>query len=130
MNPKVPRCPCITQLNQKQKQTHALYYFTRYYKYLKKHEAAVKREVAIRYAKAEADRLNKPLIPDPAVLQKEKDGFIKEENNKLLLNEESSADAFIKRLRSKQYRSYFLTTKPSIMEEVRRTVIYITSKSQ
>ena len=45
-------------------------YFTRYYKYLKKHETAGKREVAIRYAKSQADKLNKPLIPDPAVLQK------------------------------------------------------------
>ena len=54
-------------------------YFTRYYKYLKKHETAVKREVAIRYAKAQADR---PLISDPSVLQKEKDSFIKEESNK------------------------------------------------
>ena len=42
---------------------------------------AVKQEVAIRYAKAQVDRLNKPLIPDPAVLQKEKDSFIKEESN-------------------------------------------------
>jgi len=42
-------------------------YFTRYYKYLKKHETAVKREVAIRYTKAQVDRLNKPLISDPAV---------------------------------------------------------------
>jgi len=56
-------------------------YFTRYYKHLKKYETAVKREVAIRYAKAQVDRLNKPLIPDPAVLQKEKDSFIKEESN-------------------------------------------------
>ena len=105
-------------------------YFTRYYKYLKKHETAVKREVAIRYAKAQADKLNKPLIPDPAVLQKEKDSFIKEESNKLLLNEESRVDAFIKGLRSKQYRSHFLITKPSTMEEVRRTVIHITRKGQ
>ena len=64
-------------------------YFIRYYKYVKKHETSVKREVTLRYAKAQADRLNKPLIPDSAVLQKEKDSFIKEESNKLLLNEES-----------------------------------------
>ena len=104
-------------------------YFTRYYKYLKKHETAVKREVAIRYAKAQADKL-KPLIPDLAVLQKEKDGFIKEESNKLRSNEESRVDAFIKGLRSKQDRSHFLITKPSIMEEVRRTAIHIIRKSQ
>jgi len=79
---------------------------------------------------AQADRLNKPLIPDPAVLQKEKDSFIKEESNKLLLNEESRVDAFIKGLRSKQYRSHFFITKPSTMEEVRRTVIHITRKGQ
>ena len=58
-------------------------YFTKYYKYIKKHETAVKREVAIRYDKAEADKLNKPLTSDPAVLQKEKDSFIKEESSKL-----------------------------------------------
>ena len=52
-------------------------YFTRYYKYLKKHETAVKREVAIRYAKSQADKLTKPLILDPAILQKEKNSFIK-----------------------------------------------------
>ena len=40
--------------------------------------------MAIRYAKSQADKLNKPLIPDPAVLQKGKDSFIKEESNKLL----------------------------------------------
>jgi len=33
--------------------------------------------VAIRYAKAQADKLNKPLVPDPAVLQKNKASFIK-----------------------------------------------------
>jgi len=64
-------------------------YFTRYSKNVKKHEIVVKREVAIRYTKAQADKLNKPLISDPAVLQKEKDSFIKEESNKLLLNKES-----------------------------------------
>ena len=68
----------------------------RYYKYLKKHETAVKREMAIRYAKSQADKLNKPFIPDPAVLEKEKDSFIKEESNKLLCNQESRVDAFIK----------------------------------
>jgi len=62
--------------------------------------------VAIRYAKSQADKLNKPLIPDLAVLQKEKDSFIKEKSTKLLLNEESRVDAFIKGLRSKQYRSH------------------------
>jgi len=48
----------------------------------------------------------------------------------LLLNEESRVDAFIKGLRSKQYRSHFLITKPSTMEEVRRTVIHITRKGR
>ena len=48
----------------------------------------------------------------------------------MLLNEESRVDAFIKWLRSKQYRSHFLITKPSTMEEVRRTVIHITRKGQ
>ena len=37
-------------------------YFIRYYKYLKKHKTAIKREVVIRYAQIET--LNKPLIPD------------------------------------------------------------------
>ena len=46
----------------------------------------------------------------------------------MLLNEESRVDAFIKGLRSKQYRSHFLITKPSTMEEVRRTAIHITRK--
>jgi len=78
----------------------------RYCKYLKKHETAVKREVAIRYAEAQADKLNKPLIPDSAVLQKAKNSFIKEKSNKLLLNEESRAHAFIKGLGLKQYRSH------------------------
>jgi len=105
-------------------------YFTRYYKYLKKHETAIKREMAIRYTKSQADKLNKPLIPDPAVLQKEKDSFIKEESNKLLLNEESRGDAFIKGLRFKQYRSHFLIIKPSAMKDIRRTVIHITRKGQ
>jgi len=59
-------------------------YFTRYHKYLKKHETVVKKEVAIRYTKAQADKLNKLHIPDPAVLQKGKDSFIKEKSNKLL----------------------------------------------
>ena len=81
--------------------------------------------MAIRYAKAQADNL-KPPISDPAVMQKEKDGFIKEESNKLLLNEESRIDAFIKGLRSKQYRAHFLIKKPSTIEEVQRTIIHIT----
>jgi len=111
-------------LSRQKKEEKLKSYFTRYYKYLKKHETAGKREVAIRYAKSQADRFNKPLISDPAVLQKEKDSFIKEESNKLILNEESRVDdAFIKELRSKQYRSHCLITKPSTMEEVRRTVI-------
>jgi len=95
---------------------------------LKKYETAVKGEVAIRYTKAQADKLNKPLIPDP-VLQKEKDSFIKEKSNKLLLNKESSVDAFIKGLRYKQYRFHFLIIKPFTMEEV-KTVIHITRKGQ
>jgi len=52
--------------------------------------------------KAQADRLNKLLISGPAVLQKEKNSFIKEESNKLLHNKESRVDAFIKELGSKQ----------------------------
>jgi len=103
-------------------------YFTRYYKYLKKHETAIKREVAIRYA--QADKLNKPLISDLAVLQKEKASLIKEKSNKLLFNEESRIDTFIKGLRSKQYRVHFLIIKPFTMEEVRRTVGRITRKGQ
>jgi len=69
------------------------------------------------YAKGQADKL-KPLIPDPAVVQKEKDSFIKEESNNSLLNKESRVDAFVKGLRSKQYRSHFLITTPSTIEEV------------
>ena len=38
------------------------------YKYLKEYKTAVKREVAIRYAKARADKL-KPLISDPTIVQ-------------------------------------------------------------
>jgi len=102
-------------------------YFIRYYKYLRNDETVVKRDIAIRYAKAQADRLNKP---DSAILQKQKDSFIKEESNKLLPNEESRVDAFIKELGSKQYRFHFFVTKPSTMEEVRRTVIHITKKGQ
>ena len=60
-------------------------YCTRYYQYSKKHKTAVKRQMAIIYAKSQADKLNKRLIPDPAVLQKEKDSFIKEKSNKLIL---------------------------------------------
>ena len=105
-------------------------YFTGDYKYLKMHETADKREVAIRYAKAQMDKVNKPLILDPAILRKEKNSFIKEESNKLILNEKSRVDAFIKGLRSKQYKSHFLITKPSTMEEVRRSVIHITRKGQ
>jgi len=43
----------------------------------------------------------KPLIFEPAVLQKKKDSFIKEESDKLLFNKQSRADAFIKGLRFK-----------------------------
>ena len=86
--------------------------------------------MAIRYAKSQADKLTKPLILDPAILQKERDCFIKEESNKLLLNEESRVDAFIKELRSKQYGFHFLITKPSTMEDVRKTIIHITRKGQ
>ena len=63
-------------------------YFSRYYKYIKKDESAAKREVAIHYAKMQADKLNKSLILDLAIVQKEKDTYIKEESNKLLLSEE------------------------------------------
>jgi len=63
-------------------------------------------------------------------VQKENDSFIKEKSNKLLLNEKSRADAFIKGLRSKQYRSSFFITEAATIEEVRRTVIYITKKGQ
>jgi len=80
---------------------------------MKKHETAVKREVAIRYAKAQADKSNKPLISNPTVLQKEKNSYIKEESNKLLLSKESRVDAFIKGLRFKQYKSHFLQWRKS-----------------
>ena len=53
-----------------------------------------------------------------------------EEESGLLFNEKSRVDAFIKGLGSKQYRSHFLIIKPSIMEEVRRTVVHITRKGQ
>jgi len=43
--------------------------------------------VGIRYTIAQADKLNKLFILDPAVLQKKNDSFIKKESNKLLLNE-------------------------------------------
>ena len=89
------------QLSRQKKGEKLKSYFTRYYKYLKNYETAVKREVAIRYAKAQAEKLNKPVILDLAVLQKEKASFIKEESNMLLLNEESRVDTYIKRLRSK-----------------------------
>ena len=79
--------------------------------------------------KAQADRLNKLLISGPAVLQKEKNSFIKEESNKLLHNKESRVDAFIKGLGSKQQIPFFIT-KPSTMEEVERTVIHITREGQ
>jgi len=60
----------------------------------------------------------------------EEDSFIKEESNKLLFNEKGKVDAFIKGLRSKQYRSHFLVIQPSTIEEVRRTVIHITRRGQ
>ena len=78
----------------------------------------------------QADKPNKPLILDLIVVQKEKDTYIKEESNNLLLSKVSKVDTFIKRLRSKQYRSHFLIKKPSTVEEVRRSVIYITIKGQ
>jgi len=88
-------------LSRQRKDENLKVYFTKYYKYLKKYEAAVKREVAIRYAKVQADKSQKPLIADLAVIQKEKDTYIKEKSDKLLFNKQSRADAFIKGLRSK-----------------------------
>ena len=42
--------------------------------------------------KYKAYKINKPLIPALALVQKEKDSIIKEKSNKLLLNEESKVD--------------------------------------
>jgi hypothetical protein len=67
---------------------------------------------------------NKPLIADP----KDKEEWLQIEYAKLLLCEEIIVDTFINGLRHN--RSHFLITKPSTMEEVRRTVIHITQKSQ
>ena len=75
--------------------------------------------MAIKYAKTQTDKLNKPLISDLTVLQKEKDSVIKEKSNKLL-DEESRVDTFIKRLKTNQYRSHLLIRKSSTIEEVRR----------
>jgi len=104
--------------------------FTRYYKYLKKHETTVKTKVAIRFTKSQSDKLNKPLILDPAVLQKKKIALSKKKVTSCFSIKKSRVDAFIKELRFKQYRSHFLITKPSTIEEVRTTVIHITRKGQ
>ena len=54
--------------------------------------------MAIHYTKMQADKPNKPLILDLIVVQKEKDTYIKEESNNLLLSKVSKVDTFIKRL--------------------------------
>jgi len=59
---------------------------------LLEYKTAVKREMAIRYAKAQANKLKKPFISDLAVLQKKKDSFFKTGNNKLVFDEESRVD--------------------------------------
>ena len=97
--------------------------------YLKKYETAVKRKVTIRYAKGQADNLDQ--VPDPAVFQNEKNSFIKEENNKLLLNKKKGRiDIFINELKSKQHRSHLSIIKLSTIERVKRTVIHIIRKGQ
>ena len=104
-------------------------YFNRYQKYLKKHDTAVKREVTIRYSKKLMNKsLERPLIPDPAITKKEREDFSNEETAKLSMNEDNRVEAFISGLR--HYRSHFLITKPSTMEEVRQIVLHITRKMQ
>jgi len=75
-------CHGTVYLSRQKKDEKLESYFTRYYEYLKKHKTAVKRKVAIKYTKSQAHKINQPLIPDPAILQKEKNSFIKEESNK------------------------------------------------
>ena len=94
-------------------------YFHRYQKYLKKHDSAVKREVAIKYSKYAAQSKSGPDIIT-------KDQFISEETVKLSMHENIRVETFISGLR--HYRSHFLITDPSTMEEVKRTVQTITKK--
>ena len=96
-------------------------YFHRYQKYLKKHDSAVKREVAIKYSKYAAQSKSGPDIIT-------KDQFISEETVKLSMHENIRVETFISGLR--HYRSHFLITNPSTMEEVKRIVQTITKKKQ
>ena len=103
-------------------------YFNRFQRYLKKHETAVKREVAMRYAKKLMDKAQKPLSSDSDDAKKEKDAFTEGQTQNLMMSEDNRVEAFISGLR--HYRSHFLITRPSTMEEVRQTVLHITRKRQ
>jgi len=109
-----------------QKKSESLkHYFSRFQKYLKKHDSVVRRELAIRYAKTLAEK-TRPLIPDPNVIKKEKEDFYAFEKIKLAMSETSRVETFISGL--KHYRSHFLIMQPSTMEEVRKIISNITKK--
>jgi hypothetical protein len=109
------RCYKITQ----KKQESLKRYFSRYQKYLKKHDSAVKREVAIRGAKF-------LIKPKSDTKTKTKEEFIAEETQKLSMHENIRVETFISGLR--HYRSHFLITNPNTMEELKRIVQVITKK--
>jgi RNase H-like domain found in reverse transcriptase/Reverse transcriptase (RNA-dependent DNA polymerase)/Integrase zinc binding domain/Integrase core domain/gag-polyprotein putative aspartyl protease/Retrotransposon gag protein len=111
------RCYKITQ----RKEEPLKKYFHRYQKYLKKHDSAVKREIAIKYAKYTTQSKSGTDI-------KSREQFISEESEKLSMHEHIRVETFISGLR--HYRSHFLITNPSTMEEVKRIVQTITKKKQ
>ena len=111
------RCYKITQ----RKNESLKKYFYRYQKYLKKHDSVVKRETAIKYSKYAAQSKTGSDI-------KPKEQFISKEYEKLSMYENIRVETFISGLR--HYRSHFLITNPSTMEEVKRIVQTITKKKQ
>ena len=108
------------KINQKKSESLKRYFY-RSQKYLKKHDSAVKREVAIKYSKYAAQSKSGPDIIT-------KDQFISEESVKLSMHENIRVETFISGLR--YYISHFLITNPSTMEEVKRILQTITKKKQ
>src|SRR5436190_15312466 len=78
------RCYRITQ----KKNESLKRYFSRYQKYLKKHDSAVKRETAIKYSKYAAQ-------PTTSTNAQTKEQFISEESEKLSMHETIRVETFI-----------------------------------
>ena len=115
------------RISQKKSETLKKY-LSRYQKYLKKHDSTVRREVANRYIKQLSSKSKSSSSSDETTIEAKKQEFINNETERLAMHETTRVETFISGLR--HYRSHFLITDPSSIEDVRRIVQSITRKKQ